>query len=57
MNITLKYRERVDTTMLLPQVNWRKPRNDRRLQTNMATGVSVGAPHTFRAPDGKRNKP
>jgi UDP-sulfoquinovose synthase len=57
MNITLKYRERVDTTMLLPQVNWRKPRNDRRLQTTMATGVSVGAPHTFRAPDGKRNKP
>jgi UDP-sulfoquinovose synthase len=42
MNITMKYRDRVDTAMLLPQVNWRKPRNDRRRQTNVATGVSVG---------------
>jgi UDP-sulfoquinovose synthase len=42
MNITMKYRDRVDTAMLLPQVNWRKPRNDRRRQTIVATGVSVG---------------
>jgi UDP-sulfoquinovose synthase len=43
MNITLRYRDRVDTTMMLPQVNWREPRNDRRLQTNVAAGISVGA--------------
>jgi UDP-sulfoquinovose synthase len=55
MNITLKYRDRVDTTVLLPQVNWRKPHNDRRFQAIMATGVSVGA-SAFSAPDGKRNK-
>jgi UDP-sulfoquinovose synthase len=56
MNITLKYRDRVDTTVLLPQVNWRKPRNDRKFQTVMATGVSVGAASAFSASDGKRNK-
>jgi len=55
MNITLKYRDRVDTTVLLPQVNWRKPHNDRRFQAIVATGVSVGA-SVFSAPDGKRNK-
>src|SRR5229473_741099 len=43
MNIALKYRDRVDPTIMLPQVNWREPRNDRRLQTNIAAGVSVGA--------------
>ena len=43
MNIALKYRDRVDPTIMLPQVNWREPRNDRRLQTNIAAGMSVSA--------------
>jgi UDP-sulfoquinovose synthase len=43
MNIALKYRDRVDPTMMLPQVNWREPRNDRRLQANIASGMSVSA--------------
>jgi UDP-sulfoquinovose synthase len=43
MNIALRYRDRVDPTIMLPQVNWREPRNDRRLQSNIAAGVSVGA--------------
>src|SRR5271170_5694282 len=43
MNIALKYRDRVDPTIMLPQVNWREPRNDRRLQTNITAGVSVSA--------------
>jgi UDP-sulfoquinovose synthase len=43
MNIALKYRDRVDPTMMLPQVNWREPRNERRLQTHIAAGISVGA--------------
>src|SRR5208283_2503643 len=42
MNITIKYRDRVDPTIMLPQVNWREPRNDRRIQTNIAAGVSAG---------------
>jgi len=45
MNIALKYRDRVDPTIMLPQVNWREPCNDRRLQTNIAAGVSVSAAH------------
>ncbi len=43
MNIALKYRDRVDPTIILPQVNWREPRNDRRLQTNIANELSVSA--------------
>jgi UDP-sulfoquinovose synthase len=53
MNITLRYRDRVDTTMVLPQVNWREPRNDRRLQTNVAAGISVGAAQVSRASNTK----
>ena len=30
MNIAIKYRDRVDPTIMLPQVNWREPKNDRR---------------------------
>ncbi|MBV8052385.1 MAG: NAD-dependent epimerase/dehydratase family protein [Acidobacteriaceae bacterium] len=29
MNIAMRYRDRVDTTMMMPKVNWRQPRNDR----------------------------
>jgi UDP-sulfoquinovose synthase len=43
MNIAVKYRDRVDPTIMLPQVNWRDPRNVRRVQNNLAAGVSVGA--------------
>ena len=30
MNIALRYRERVDTSLFMPRVNWRRTRNDRR---------------------------
>jgi len=29
MNIAMRYRERVDTSMMMPKVNWRQARNDR----------------------------
>ena len=45
MNIALKYRDRVDPTIMLPQVNWREPHNARRLQTNIAAGMSASAAH------------
>jgi UDP-sulfoquinovose synthase len=45
MNIALKYRDRVDPTIMLPQVNWREPRNDRRLHTNIGLGISISAAH------------
>jgi UDP-sulfoquinovose synthase len=37
MNIALQYRYRIDTTMLLPTVDWRNGSNDRRAQRKPAT--------------------
>jgi UDP-sulfoquinovose synthase len=30
MNIAVKYRDRIDESFFLPQVNWRNARNDRK---------------------------
>src|SRR5579863_4183443 len=43
MNIALKYKDRADPTIMLPQVNWRETRNGRRMQTNIGDGVAVRA--------------
>src|SRR6202790_3367295 len=43
MNIAIKYRDRADGSLMLPQVNWREPRNDRRLQMSMTARNSFGA--------------
>jgi UDP-sulfoquinovose synthase len=32
MNVALKYRDRIDPAVMLPQINWRQPRNERRVQ-------------------------
>ena len=59
MNIALKYRDRVDPTIMLPQVNWREPRNDRRLPTTFDAGISVGAAQgggESRMPNGREKK-
>src|SRR6202045_465141 len=55
MNIALKDPDQLDPTMMLPQVNWREPRNERRLQANVATGISVSAaqPGESRVASGK----
>jgi UDP-sulfoquinovose synthase len=45
MNIAMKYRDRVDPTIMLPQVNWREPSNDRRMQPGAAFKTSVSAAH------------
>lgn len=48
MNIAVKYRDRIDTSIFLPQVNWRNARNERRQQAAAAepkfesAGVSAG---------------
>src|SRR5271154_731936 len=34
MNVALKYRDRIDPNVMLPQINWRQPRNERRMQTS-----------------------
>jgi UDP-sulfoquinovose synthase len=34
MNVALKYRDRIDAAVMLPQVNWRQPMNQRRAQNS-----------------------
>jgi UDP-sulfoquinovose synthase len=41
MNIAVKYQDRVDTSLFLPQVNWRKSKNTRRRAREMAPAASV----------------
>ena len=43
MNIAVKYKDRADPTIMLPQVNWRETRNGRRMQTNIGDGMAVRA--------------
>jgi UDP-sulfoquinovose synthase len=46
MNIAMRYRDRVDTSMMMPKVNWRRARNDRHLQpAEMAQGEKRQATH------------
>ena len=40
MNVAIRYRDRIDTSLFLPQVEWRNPRNERRQQPR-AAAVSV----------------
>ncbi|HEY6248379.1 MAG TPA: NAD-dependent epimerase/dehydratase family protein [Candidatus Angelobacter sp.] len=40
LNIALKYRDRIDASLMLPRVNWRSTRNDRRAPVG-AMGVPV----------------
>jgi UDP-sulfoquinovose synthase len=46
MNIAMKYRDRVDVSLMLPQVNWREPKNDRRIQMSMPTKSTAPALHS-----------
>jgi len=41
MNIAVRYRDRIDASLILPQVNWRSSRNERRRQVTVAAGASV----------------
>jgi hypothetical protein len=34
MNVALEYRDRIDPAVMLPQINWRQPRNERRVRTS-----------------------
>src|SRR6266446_2523381 len=46
LNIAMKYRDRVDASLMLPQVNWREPKNERRMQMNMPGKSSVSEPRS-----------
>jgi UDP-sulfoquinovose synthase len=45
MNIAMKYRDRVDPTIMMPQVNWREPNNARRMQPGATAKTAVSAAH------------
>jgi hypothetical protein len=47
MNIAVKYRDRVDTSLIMPKVNWRNASNDRHAQ--QAATASAGSSHSGRA--------
>src|ERR1700694_681706 len=49
MNIAIKYRDRVDVSLMLPQVNWREPKNDRRIQMSMPSKSSAPEPRAVLA--------
>jgi UDP-sulfoquinovose synthase len=56
MNVALKYRDRIDPNVMLPRVNWRQPRNERRVQASRAPAPLVEASlETVGAPAGKSN--
>jgi UDP-sulfoquinovose synthase len=44
LNIALKYKDRIDPALMLPRVNWRSTRNDRRRNVTVAAvnGIPVG---------------
>jgi hypothetical protein len=44
MNIALRYRDRIDTSKMMPQVNWREAHNDRRQQANTSARPSASGP-------------
>ena len=41
MNIALRYRDRIDTSRMMPQVNWREAHNDRRQPTSTCAPPSA----------------
>ena len=44
MNIAIRYRDQIDPSVLLPQVNWRNASNERKRQINVpeAAALAVG---------------
>ncbi len=42
MNIALRYRDRIDTSMFLPQVNWRNASNERKQSSAPAASLAGG---------------
>ncbi len=58
MNIAMKYRDRVDTAMMMPKVNWRSARNERNArqesQEESAEPVAAGNGNGRKGPPAKR---
>ncbi len=43
MNIAVKYRDQIDASVLLPQINWRSATNERRMQISMPEIAELAA--------------
>jgi hypothetical protein len=43
MNVALKYRDGVDAAVMMPRINWRRPRNERRVETGAESALLVEA--------------
>jgi hypothetical protein len=41
MNIAIQYQDRIDTSLFLPQVQWRNGRNQRARQSSATAAVSA----------------
>jgi len=41
VNIAIRYKDNVDLSLMLPQVNWRQPKNDRHVQISMPAKTSA----------------
>jgi UDP-sulfoquinovose synthase len=41
MNVALKYRDQIDPGVMLPRINWRHPRNERRTQNSATSHASI----------------
>jgi UDP-sulfoquinovose synthase len=54
MNIALRYRDRIDTTKMMPQVNWREARNARRQRANATASPAGSGPQLAVVSEGSR---
>jgi UDP-sulfoquinovose synthase len=50
LNIAIRYRDRIDSSLFLPKVNWRNARNTRRPKVMTAAGDAFGAGYEEAAP-------
>jgi UDP-sulfoquinovose synthase len=56
VNIAVRYRDRVDPALMLPQVNWREPKNDRRIQIGVAAKKALAGAEDSAVPVTKGRK-
>ena len=56
VNIAVKYKDRVDPALMLPQVNWREAKNERRIQVGVAAKSAMAGATTQEVPVSKGRK-
>jgi UDP-sulfoquinovose synthase len=56
VNIAIRYKDRVDPALILPQVNWREAKNERRIQVGVAAKSAMAGATTQETPVSKGRK-